>query len=235
MENCCPEFHTVARVVTMSSREIAELTGKDIAHVHRDIRVMLEQLEDDPELDQVREDKDARGYTTCFHLTQSLSMTLVSGYSVKLRKAIIDRWQELESVAAKPQHVIPVVSPGVVTMSSREIAELVESRHDSVKRTIETLSDKGVIVRPQAVDEQTSDAMGRPRTTSVYHLGKRDSLIVVAQLCPEFTARIVDRWQELEAVAAKPQHVIPQTLTEALRLMAMTTCLQLFPLDARTA
>lgn len=120
-------------------------------------------------------------------------------------------------------------------MSSREIAELVESRHDSVKRTIETLSDKGVIVRPQAVDEQTSDAMGRPRTTSVYHLGKRDSLIVVAQLCPEFTARIVDRWQELEEKVAKPQHVIPQTLTEALRLMAMTTCLQLFPLDARTA
>ena len=127
-----------------------------------------------------------------------------------------------------------ILSP-VVTMSSREIAELVESRHDSVKRTIETLSDKGVIVRPQAVDEQTSDAMGRPRTTSVYHLGKRDSLIVVAQLSPEFTARIVDRWQELEEKVAKPQHVIPQTLTEALRLMAMTTCLQLFPLDTRTA
>ncbi len=96
-----------AGVVTMSSREIAELTGKDIAHVHRDIRVMLEQLEDDPELDQVREDKDARGYSTCFHLTKNLSMTLVAGYNVKLRKAIIDRWQELEAVAAKPQHVIP--------------------------------------------------------------------------------------------------------------------------------
>ena len=28
--------------------------------------------------------------------------------------------------------------------------------------------------------------------------GKRDSIIVVAQNCPEFTARLVDRWQELE-------------------------------------
>ena len=29
-----------------------------------------------------------------------------------------------------------------LTMSSREIADLVESRHDSVKRTIERLQDK---------------------------------------------------------------------------------------------
>lgn len=86
-----------ASAQTMSSREIAELSSKDIAHVHRDIRTMLEQLVDDPELDHVREDKDARGYTTCFHLTKNLSMTLVAGYNVKLRKAIIDRWQELEA------------------------------------------------------------------------------------------------------------------------------------------
>lgn len=83
--------------LTMSSREIAELTGKDISHIHRDIRGMLDELVDDPELDHVREDKDSRGYTSCFHLPKSLTMTLVAGYSVKLRKAIIDRWQELES------------------------------------------------------------------------------------------------------------------------------------------
>lgn len=29
--------------------------------------------------------------------------------------------------------------------------------------------------------------------------GKRDSIVVVAQNCPEFTAALVDRWQELEA------------------------------------
>lgn len=34
--------------------------------------------------------------------------------------------------------------------------------------------------------------------------GKRDSIIVVAQLCPEFTARLVDRWQELEKQVRQP-------------------------------
>ena len=37
--------------------------------------------------------------------------------------------------------------------------------------------------------------------------------------CPEFTARIVDRWQELEQQAAHG-FAIPQTMSEALRLAA---------------
>jgi len=105
------------------------------------------------------------------------------------------------------------------TMSSRAIADLVEKRHDNVKRTIDTLIEQGVIVQPQFEDEQSNDAMGRPRITQVYHLDKRSSLIVVAQLCPEFTARIVDRWQQLEEQAAIG-FAIPQNLPDALRLAA---------------
>jgi len=92
---------------TMSSREVAELTGKEISNIHRDIRTMLEQLGDDPELNHVREDKDGRGYTSCFHLPKSLSMTLVAGYSAKLRKAIIDRWQALEQQAVNQAIALP--------------------------------------------------------------------------------------------------------------------------------
>ena len=94
-------------------------------------------------------------------------------------------------------------NPTNMTMSSREIAELVEARHDNVKRTIETLGARGVITLPQI--KEVSNSGPGPKTISVYKLDKRSSLIVVAQLCPEFTARIVDRWQQLEAQAAKPQ------------------------------
>ncbi|MYL97239.1 DNA-binding protein [Novosphingobium sp. FGD1] len=93
-------------------------------------------------------------------------------------------------------------------MTSAEIALLVESRHDKVKQSIERLAARGVIVQPPMGDEPETDALGRTRITKVYvftgEQGKRDSIIVVAQLCPEFTARLVDRWAELEARSAQP-------------------------------
>jgi phage antirepressor YoqD-like protein len=92
-----------------------------------------------------------------------------------------------------------VGTPQKVTMTSREIADLVESRHDKVKQSIERLAARSLIAQPPMGDEQFDDAMGRHRKESVYHIGKRDSYVVVAQLSPEFTARLVDRWQELES------------------------------------
>ncbi|WP_296206840.1 phage antirepressor KilAC domain-containing protein [Psychrobacter sp. UBA3480] len=107
-------------------------------------------------------------------------------------------------------------------MTSQQIADLVNKRHDNVKRTIESVVKTGVIVQPQIEDEHTQDTMGRPRTTQVYVFtgdqGERDSLVVVAQLSPEFTGALIDRWRELEAKANGP--VIPQSFAEALQLAA---------------
>ncbi|EHR0610187.1 Rha family transcriptional regulator [Escherichia coli] len=104
------------------------------------------------------------------------------------------------------------------SMTSIEIAELVGKRHDNVKRTIETLAESGVIVRPQIEDEPKIDVMGRSRLIQVFRFsdeqGKRDSIIVVAQLSPEFTARLVDRWRELEEQVRQP-------LTEIEMIAAM--------------
>ena len=50
-----------------------------------------------------------------------------------------------------------------------------------------------------------------------YHINKRDTYVIVAQLSPAFTARLVDRWQELESQQAVR---LPQTFAEALRLAA---------------
>lgn len=98
-----------------------------------------------------------------------------------------------------------------LTMSSKEIAAVVESRHDSVKRTMMTLQDKGLITFTHTVEK------GEGRPAAVLHVNKRDSYVVVAQLSPEFTAVLVDRWQELEA-KQKPQ--IPTNFAEALQLAA---------------
>lgn len=101
-----------------------------------------------------------------------------------------------------------VVNP---TMTSQEIADLVESRHDKVKQSIERLALRGTIKLPPL--GEVKNHLGQ--SVAVYQVSKRDSYIVVAQLSPEFTARLVDRWQELENQAR-----IPQNLPDALRLAA---------------
>jgi phage regulator Rha-like protein len=111
----------------------------------------------------------------------------------------------------------------ITTMSSREIATLVEARHDNVKRAVERLAERGVIALPPMEDERVVDSLGRPRTESVYRIGKRDSYVLVAQLSPEFTGRLVDRWQELES--ARSQSLVSQQpgvaeLVQAADIMA---------------
>ena len=82
------------------------------------------------------------------------------------------------------------------TMSSREISDIVESRHDSVKRAMERLRDKGLISFTPMVETLEQGLTAKAVTN--YHVNQRDSYVVVAQLSPVFTARLVDRWQELE-------------------------------------
>ncbi len=95
---------------------------------------------------------------------------------------------------------IATITSNQQTMTSKEMAALTEKRHDSVKRTIESLVEKGLIGQPQIVDGEKS---GNNVVEKLYAVCKRDSYVVVAQLSPEFTARLVDRWQELEEAAPK--------------------------------
>ena len=79
-----------------------------------------------------------------------------------------------------------------LTMSSREIAELLGKQHSNIKISAERLAEKGTIALQGSKFEHNGNWYNE------WLLNKRDSLILVAQNCPEFTAAIVDRWQELE-------------------------------------
>lgn len=88
-----------SNVKTMSSREVSTLTNKQHSHVIRDAKVVIDQILDDPNLDDPHFQiiQDGRGYISEIHMDRNLTLCLVSGYSVSLRMAIIKRWDELEN------------------------------------------------------------------------------------------------------------------------------------------
>ena len=93
---------------TMSSQEIAELTGKMHKNVMVDVRRMLSELDiDSAEISA--QYKDSTGRTLpCFNLNRELTDCLLTGYSANLRMAVIKRWRELEQqVQALPDFTNP--------------------------------------------------------------------------------------------------------------------------------
>lgn len=116
-----------------------------------------------------------------------------------------------------------------ISMSSLEIADLVQSRHDSVKRTIERLVESGVIQCPPLVDIKNH----QNRDMQVYvfesEQGKRDTTIIVAQLSPTFLGTVVDRWMELEkqyALAFRPSYMIEDPVARAKKWIEEETAKQ---------
>ena len=91
----------------------------------------------------------------------------------------------------------------------------VEARHNDVVATIERLFGKGLLRSSRKTRREETG--GRP--VEVYDLIERDTHLVVSRYSDEHRARVIDRWQELEAQQA-PVHAIPQTLAQALRLAA---------------
>ncbi|PHN43446.1 Rha family transcriptional regulator [Pseudomonas syringae] len=110
-----------------------------------------------------------------------------------------------------------LITSTALTMSSQQIADLVGSRHDDVKRSIDRLVARGVISQPPVADGPRS---ANGVVVQEYQVCKRDSFIVVAQLSPEFTAALVDRWQELED-GARPMTQAEITAANANHLVEM--------------
>ncbi|CAI2419384.1 transcriptional regulator [Serratia liquefaciens] len=106
----------------MSSRDMAEITGKEVKNIHADIWNTLGQLyhiEKDgwdfshhknhnvTIIDGVIACIDNRGYISEFFLNRRHSEIQITGYDVVRRAAFIDRWEALESGKAQPRIAAP--------------------------------------------------------------------------------------------------------------------------------
>jgi len=130
---------------TMSSREIAELTGKQHKDVMRDIRVMFSQLEkDSAQFCAQYHDLTGRSLP-CFHLNRYYTELLITGYDVRRRAAVIQRWFDLEKQVAQPQIPQSFAEALRLAADTQEQLEaesqqrqIAEKRRDSLQVTVGT-------------------------------------------------------------------------------------------------
>lgn len=119
---------------TMSSLEIAELTHKNHFDVMRDVRVSLGQLaglsEEEIKADAnllyltnqgvIIEYDDFTKNTKCYKLPRRICDLVISGYAVKYRMIIIDRWHELEG---KKELTLEQLTLQAITKLSEKVKE----------------------------------------------------------------------------------------------------------------
>lgn len=146
--------------LTMSSREIAELTGKR----HDNVRVDVEKMAADLSLKIQEKPETSNGGrpTKVFHLSKRETLILVSGYSVELRTRIIDRWMELESAPSRR------LTTTETLIQMLQLQAEVERRQEEQGRAIAQLEDKVALV------EATALLSHRPANSeSIVHIRQR--------------------------------------------------------------
>lgn len=149
-----------ASTLTMSSREIAKLTGKRHDHVMRDIRNMLSCLQiNDPNFGGVYIDTKGEA-RSCFNLPKRETLILVSGYSVELRARIIDRWMELEEqvfYSSRPRRSNPSMAASAWA-EQLGVKQIAQAQIEELKPT--------VVIRESARANATFSQPVRPPTPS---------------------------------------------------------------------
>lgn len=112
----------------------------------------------------------------------------------------------------------------VATMTSLELVEFINSqrapeesvlRHDNFMAKVPKVLGEKDALKFKAIYQ---DAYGRDK--AMYRFPKREACLMAMSYSYDLQAKVFDHMTELEEQLAKPQHVIPQTLPEALRLAA---------------
>lgn len=121
----------------MTSKEIAEVTGKEHKIVMRDIRNLIDQLgENNGYIFVLVEYTDLKGEKRpMYKLDKKSCLLLSSGYSVILRSKIIDRWEELEKEKRYGNFVIPSTFSEALMLAAKQAEEIEEKNKLLLEQT----------------------------------------------------------------------------------------------------
>lgn len=115
-----------------------------------------------------------------------------------------------------------LVTSSAITMSSREIAELVGATHDNVMKTVRGLIGKGVVFGNETPYKNKQNR----QTYMEFILDFRNTMVVVSGYSAELRAKIIDRWQELEKVVAENASAIESRKVARLESSDLTDAIK---------
>ena len=193
-------------VLTMSSRDIAELTDKEHKHVLRDCLTMFEELGLDPMGYAQNWTHPQNGQTYIeYLLPKDLVETLITGYSIKLRYQVIQRLHELENIL-KPKVMLPEDLPTALRAlaDTHEQLQQAQFEREVAVKTKAHISDKktatAMATASNAVQEnqRLKDQIGQSK--------KNATVLAVERLTgQEYTWQALNKWCKAHGV--KPQKV----------------------------
>lgn len=111
---------------TMTSLEIAEVTGKQHQHVMRDIRAILSQGVDASNFGLTSYTDKSNRQSPCYRLTKKGCLILASGYDALLREKIINRWEELETKERTGGFAVPQTFGEALMLAAKQQVALEE-------------------------------------------------------------------------------------------------------------
>ena len=139
-------FNNNNNVTTMTSREIASVTGKEHRHVLVDIEKLNKDYQDMslPKVGQSDYQADNGQTYRQFILTKEQTLDLITGYSRPLRIEINRRWAELEEQVAAP--VLPNFNNPVE--AARAWANEVEQKQLVIEQVV-VLEEQNAVLTPK--------------------------------------------------------------------------------------
>lgn len=168
---------TITQAQTMSSLQIAELTGKRHDAILRDIRNLLEQGVQAHNFVESHYEQilptGGKKQIPCYQLTKTGCLILASGYNAVLREKIINRWIELETEAAK-QYQVPT--------SFREALLLAAAQQEQIEEQQRLLVAQGQTI----ADQNAAIAELHERTSYLDQILNSKSTVTTTQIAQDY-------------------------------------------------
>lgn len=159
---------------TMSSLQIAEITGKQHAHIMRDIRNLLEQGVGQSNFGESSYINSQNKEQPCYELTKKGCLILASGYNALLREKIINRWEELELQHRNGGFQIPQTLSEALMLAAEQTKQLEQAKAE--KQLLEAKAQE----QERVIQEQA------PKVEYYQKVLTSESTYTVTQIAKEF-------------------------------------------------